>query len=467
MAHIEITDQSPRESYAVTGAQSAFAVPFAFFAFTDLRVFNGSTELTYSVSPTAADEFSVAGTAVDDGYSSGTVTLGASVSDTTITILREVPIERVTDFPYPSPTINIRALNTELDKWVAWAQQIVVKIGRAIVLADSDSTAGLTLPSPAERAGAYLAFGPDGQTIVATGSSPGTVPVSTAMEAVVGAATLAAARTAMGVPGLAEVNAFTHTQVFTASATGGVAIHLDLDKEADALDQLPVIAGTTRNAAGEFMPFGSVVVQVVSPVDGAESGRWGFVTSVAGVYDFRWWLGSGFYAQGLTDPGAGKMNAGGYQLSGAATQQILQTVVASTAAYSSTSATIPRDDTKPQKTEGTELFSQAFTPKRADSWIEIDILVNFETAASDYVAFALFKDDDADAVDVGMAITGGANWHHQVRLSYRVLSGTTDPRTYKVRYGGTTYTTYINGNSSGRLYGGAMVSQMRIREVSP
>jgi hypothetical protein len=69
-------------------------------------------------------------------------------------------------------------------------------IGRQITVAVSDSTP-TALPPAAQRALTYMAFDTSGNPIAAL-ASPGTTPVSSAMAAVVAAATLALARTAMG-----------------------------------------------------------------------------------------------------------------------------------------------------------------------------------------------------------------------------------------------------------------------------
>jgi hypothetical protein len=123
MTHIIIDDIDPLISYTVGGAaRSTFPVPFAFFANGDLVVTVGNDELTLDT------DYSVTGTTVDDGFSSGEVELDTAVTDTTVVIERILPIERVTDFPEAGP-FSVRALNTQLDKFIAICQQIVAQIG--------------------------------------------------------------------------------------------------------------------------------------------------------------------------------------------------------------------------------------------------------------------------------------------------------------------------------------------------
>ena len=119
---IIISDTEPRIQYTATAGQTSFTVPFAFFANADLQVFNGTSQLSFSSSPSNATQYSVTGAGVSSG---GSITLGspgATVNDV-ITIVREVAIERTTDFP-TSGAFQIDSLNTELDKIIAMAQQL-------------------------------------------------------------------------------------------------------------------------------------------------------------------------------------------------------------------------------------------------------------------------------------------------------------------------------------------------------
>ncbi len=119
---ITISDVEPRVQYTATAGQTSFTVGFEFFNNADLKVFNGTTLLTFSASPANATEYSVSGAGQTGG---GSITLGspgATVNDI-ITISRDVAIERVTDFP-TSGAFQIGSLNTELDKIIAMCQQL-------------------------------------------------------------------------------------------------------------------------------------------------------------------------------------------------------------------------------------------------------------------------------------------------------------------------------------------------------
>ena len=119
---ITISDTEPRVQYTATAGQTSFTVPFEFFANADLKVFNGTTQLTFAASPADQTEYSVSGAGQTGG---GSITLGspgATLNDV-ITIYRDLAIERTTDFP-TSGAFQINSLNTELDKIIAMAQQL-------------------------------------------------------------------------------------------------------------------------------------------------------------------------------------------------------------------------------------------------------------------------------------------------------------------------------------------------------
>jgi len=119
---IIISDTEPRVQYTATSGQVSFTVPFEFFANADLKVYNGTTLLTYAASPSTASEYSVSGAGQTGGGSISLGGSGATLNDV-ITIYRDLAIERSTDFP-TSGAFQIDSLNTELDKIIAMCQQL-------------------------------------------------------------------------------------------------------------------------------------------------------------------------------------------------------------------------------------------------------------------------------------------------------------------------------------------------------
>ena len=119
---ITISDTEPRVQYTATAGQTSFSVPFEFFTNADIKVFNGTTQLTFNASPSSASQYSVSGAGVSGG---GSITLGGSGAtlNDTITIFRDLAISRSTDFP-TSGAFQISSLNDELDKIIAMCQQL-------------------------------------------------------------------------------------------------------------------------------------------------------------------------------------------------------------------------------------------------------------------------------------------------------------------------------------------------------
>lgn len=160
MPHVIVDTTSPRADYTVGAtAQSVFTVPFAFFNTSDLLVYVGG------VLKTLTTDYTVTGTAVDGGFQGGSVTLNTAVTNTTVSVIRNTPIERTTDFPYPSPTLNIQALDTQLDEFTAWMQQLNANIGRTLAQPTTDATAMSALPATANRASKFLGFDANGNPI--------------------------------------------------------------------------------------------------------------------------------------------------------------------------------------------------------------------------------------------------------------------------------------------------------------
>lgn len=139
----------------------------------------------------------------------------------------------------------------------------------------------------------------------------------------------------------------------------------------------------------------------------------------------------------------------------------LQRVVVTTKQNSSTTASIPVDTSKPQISEGTQLYTQSFTPLSASSKIVIKVLVQAQGSAnSQWAVFPLFKNTDADALACEaqwMSDNGGTV---SVKYEYEENSGSVASRTYSVRMGTNTGTLTPDSPT----FGGVQVSRMIIEE---
>jgi len=160
---------TPRVAYTASANQLTFTIPFEFFAVTDIKVYNGTTLLTYDANADAVTEYSLTGTASDSDESyefgaGGTVTIGATgiLNGSIITIIRDIVIERASDFP-SSGSFDMKSLNTDLDKVYAKLADLDQHIDRSVKLLDTDSiAANMALPAKATRASKVMAFASDG-----------------------------------------------------------------------------------------------------------------------------------------------------------------------------------------------------------------------------------------------------------------------------------------------------------------
>jgi len=168
-----IHDVAPRRQYTAEAGQTVFAVPFEFFANGDLKVYKFETLLGLDSSPDDSDSYSVVGAGITGG---GHITLGTpgALQGDIITIVRDVPTDRITDFPLTGP-FNIEALNLELDRIVTMIQEVEVKLEqRALMISEWDTPADIhDIPRLADRTNRLLGFDSEGQPVMYTGDQIG------------------------------------------------------------------------------------------------------------------------------------------------------------------------------------------------------------------------------------------------------------------------------------------------------
>jgi hypothetical protein len=243
---ITISDTEPRIQYTATGGQTSFTVPFAFFANADLQVFNGTSQLSFNASPSNATQYSVTGAGVSGG---GSITLGspgATVNDV-ITIVREVAIERTTDFP-TSGAFQIDSLNTELDKIIAMAQQLErdLKLSPR-VNTTSSSSFNLTFPDmvagkvlSANAGGTGLEFSVDASGLLTAEANASTSATNAANSATAAASSASSAENAKNAAEAA-------LDTFDDDFLGSKASDPGTDNDGDALADGALYFNTTDN----------------------------------------------------------------------------------------------------------------------------------------------------------------------------------------------------------------------------
>ena len=163
---IASAQNTPRVSYTASGSQTTFAIPFEFFAVTEIKVYKNGTAMAYNANPSGTTQFKVIGTASasDSAYefgSGGNVIFGSGLTASDkVVIVRDITIERTSDFPV-NGSFDITALNTQLDTQTAIISDIDQQVSRSIRLLDSDETTpSLTIPST--RASRTLGFDSSG-----------------------------------------------------------------------------------------------------------------------------------------------------------------------------------------------------------------------------------------------------------------------------------------------------------------
>lgn len=153
--------------------------------------------------------------------------------------------------------------------------------------------------------------------------------------------------------------------------------------------------------------------------------------------------------------------------SGVAYGTVLQVVNTSVTAYSSSSTTMPYDDTIPQNTEGFEILSVSITPKSATNKLKITVSANLSTSTTGGVGIgmALFQDSNASAIASSISTLYTIGAVLTIPLVYYMTAGTTASTTFKVRAGCNTGSTYLNGTNASRFHGGIAVSSITIEEI--
>ena len=121
--HIKIKPVTPRVQYTGNGSTTVFPYSFPIFDESEMVVYEGDDVITTG--------YTVSGAGQTDG---GNVTFGTAPADgTKITLLRNVSIERMTDFQ-EGGTFRPKNINDELDRQTAFMQQVQEKVDRTLIL---------------------------------------------------------------------------------------------------------------------------------------------------------------------------------------------------------------------------------------------------------------------------------------------------------------------------------------------
>ena len=146
---------------------------------------------------------------------------------------------------------------------------------------------------------------------------------------------------------------------------------------------------------------------------------------------------------------------------------VIQVANFTTGALATSTVLIPTDDTIPQNTEGVQVLSLIFVPKRATSKLKIEVTTVMSHSVIAWMVSALFRDAVADSLGASNVHQGTAGASVAPTFTVYVNANSIASTTFNVRIGAAAAgTTTFNGAGGGRYLGGAMASSITITEIA-
>ena len=132
---------------------------------------------------------------------------------------------------------------------------------------------------------------------------------------------------------------------------------------------------------------------------------------------------------------AGTLFGNGAGLTGVSAGTLLRKSAYTISRQSITPSSFPLDDTIPQISEGTEFFSQAYTPSTAncDLYIFCSAMIRERTNVADTVGMGLFISDSTDAMRVVTELMAGHGHGALVYLHHKMPSWGVSAKTFSLR----------------------------------
>ena len=197
MAALTIGENDGVVIHSVSGASTGpFAFDFAYFLAAEVIVTKTTAAGVLSTLTNGVD-YTLTGTAADDGYSAGSITLAVAVSSCLITIRRSLVLSKATNLAVTG-RVPMAAINTLFSRLMSVAQDFTRENDLALKFPAGEIGIENEMPAAVLRASKYAGFDSLGNFALLT-SPVLTTAVSAAMAPVIIAATLALARTALGV----------------------------------------------------------------------------------------------------------------------------------------------------------------------------------------------------------------------------------------------------------------------------
>ena len=132
---------------------------------------------------------------------------------------------------------------------------------------------------------------------------------------------------------------------------------------------------------------------------------------------------------------AGTLFGNGAGLTGVSAGTLIRKSAYTISRQSISSNGFPQDDTIPQITEGTQFFSQAYTPSTAncDLYIFCSAMIRERTNVADTVGMGLFISDSTDALRVVTELMAGHGHGALVYLHHKMPSWGASAKTFSLR----------------------------------
>jgi len=132
---------------------------------------------------------------------------------------------------------------------------------------------------------------------------------------------------------------------------------------------------------------------------------------------------------------AGTLFGNGAGLTGVSAGKLIRKSAYTISRQSITPSSFPLDDTIPQIDEGTEFFSQAYTPSTAncDLYIYCSAMIRERTNVADTVGMGLFISDSTDAMRVSTELMAGAGHGALIYLHHKMPSWGVSAKTFSLR----------------------------------
>ena len=132
---------------------------------------------------------------------------------------------------------------------------------------------------------------------------------------------------------------------------------------------------------------------------------------------------------------AGTLFGNGAGLTGVSAGTLLRKSAYTISRHSITPSSFRLDDTIPQISEGTEFFSQAYTPSTAncDLYIFCSAMIRERTNVADTVGMGLFISDSTDAMRVSTELMAGAGHGALIYLHHKMPSWGVSAKTFSLR----------------------------------